>query len=342
LSRLSESEPNPSDAADLYFTLIAAGSAIPKRLLFGSETGERASSEDAKTYLGMISERQTQHAEPRILRPFVDRMIDIAVLPRPKNGYEVVWPTLFEESERDQAEANKLRADAAKSLTPMGGDPIELIEIDDERNIWLVPRAAGAASPFEALEPPQPPDGGQGPEPPPATPDAAGNVFDPNQPRVPAGSGDPSGEWVGGDAFVDRFREAVAKRGPTDFRALIFGTGKTEEWPADLVDDSRKINADAEAKVAALKAEIAELDAAEQDWMSRKYKRTSGTWSPVDDSGTSTGDFSFKDLNERRRRRRVNLIKEDRARVRERMNQIAGDEDVLIARQILGLTKDIA
>ena len=198
LSRLAESEPNPGPASDLYFTLIAAGSAIPKRLLFGSETGERASTEDAKTYLGMISERQAQHAEPHILRPFIDRMIDVAVLPRPKNGYEVVWPTLFEESEKDQAEANKLRADAAKSLTPMGGDPIELIEIDDERNIWLVPRDAGEASPFEAIEPPQPPDGGQGPEPPPATPDAAGNVFDPNQPRVPAGSGDPSGEWVGG------------------------------------------------------------------------------------------------------------------------------------------------
>ena len=170
LSRLAETEPDPSAAADLYFTLIAAGSAIPKRLLFGSETGERASSEDAKTYLGMISERQAQHAEPRILRPFIDRLIDIGTLPRPKDGYKVVWPTLFEESERDQAEANKLRADAAKSLTPVGGDPVELIEIDDERNIWLKPRSPNDASPFEAPEPaplPQGPDGT--PEPPAAT-----------------------------------------------------------------------------------------------------------------------------------------------------------------------------
>ena len=75
-----------------------------------------------------------------ILRPFIDKLIEIGGLPKPgREGYEVVWPPLFQESEKEMAEANKLRAEAAKALTPVGGDPAELVEIDAERNVWLRP-----------------------------------------------------------------------------------------------------------------------------------------------------------------------------------------------------------
>ena len=154
--RVAETEPNPEPAANLYMTRIAAGAGIPKRMLFGSETGERASSEDQKTFLGSISERQKQHAEPHILRPFLDRLIRVNGLPKPgAEGYDVVWPTLFQVPEKEIAEANKLRADAIAALTPMGGDPSVLYEIDAERNIWPIERKADEPSKFD-MQPMEP------------------------------------------------------------------------------------------------------------------------------------------------------------------------------------------
>lgn len=157
LSRLAAQTPDPEAAANLYMTLIAAGAGYPKRMLFGSETGERASTEDQKTYLGSIAERQRQHAEPAILRAFIDRLIDLGALPKPgADGYEVVWPPLFQESEKEVAEANKARAESAKALTPIGGDPMTLVEVDADRNVWLRPTGErGELTPAE-LEPEEP------------------------------------------------------------------------------------------------------------------------------------------------------------------------------------------
>ena len=167
LERLAGDEPNPKAAADLCITMIAAGSPIPKRMLIGSETGERASTEDQKSYYGAMAERQVQHAEPAILRPFIDRLIERRGLPRPgQAGYEVVWPTLFKEPEKDIAEANKARAETASALTPVGGDVLQLVEIDQDRNVWLVPRSVDDPSPFDAL-----PDATEDPGPPEATDD---------------------------------------------------------------------------------------------------------------------------------------------------------------------------
>lgn len=156
LERLGGDEPQPDGAAKLYERRIAAGAGIPVRMLIGSETGERASTEDQKAYFGMVAERQTTHAEDVILRPFIDTLIEANELPKPKkkDGYEIVWPTLFQEPEKDIAEANRSKADAAKALTPIGGDPMELVEIDKDRNILLKPKTADDPSPFEGIEPP--------------------------------------------------------------------------------------------------------------------------------------------------------------------------------------------
>jgi hypothetical protein len=158
LKRLAETEPDPGPAADLYMTKIAAGAGIPKRMLFGSETGERASSEDQKTYLGSIGERQQQHAEPMILRPFVDRLVVAGALPKPgRDGYDVVWPPLFAESEDTIATANLKRAQAAAAVTAIGGNPLDLCEIDEDRNLWLRPTGERGELSADEMEPPEPP-----------------------------------------------------------------------------------------------------------------------------------------------------------------------------------------
>lgn len=143
LGWLESTPPNVQQVADFYFSLIAGASGIPKRILFGSELGELASTTDQATYVGMINERQEQFAEPMILRAFIDKMIEIKALPRPKDGeYQIIWPALFEESDTARADASLKRAQTAAALTPVGGDPRELVEIDEEGNVWLIPRDA--------------------------------------------------------------------------------------------------------------------------------------------------------------------------------------------------------
>jgi hypothetical protein len=140
LSWLSGETPKPAEALELYKQLMAVASGIPTRILFGSEQGQLASSQDERTWFGTINERQEHHAEPNILRAFIDRMVSIRALPpHSADGYSVVWPALFEASEEDVAKSNLARAQAAKELTAMGGDPTELVEIDGDRNVWLLP-----------------------------------------------------------------------------------------------------------------------------------------------------------------------------------------------------------
>lgn len=139
-SWLGGDHPEPGDAADLYMMLIAAASSIPKRILFGSETGERASEQDQRQWMGTIQEREQNHAEPSILRPLIDRLVDHGALPSPgEEGYEVVWPNRFQLTEKEEADLSKTRAETAKALTPVGGDPRALIRVDDENTVHLRP-----------------------------------------------------------------------------------------------------------------------------------------------------------------------------------------------------------
>src|SRR5207249_1155573 len=127
--------------------------------LFGNEAGELASSMDQATYYGMINERQEHFAEPQLVRAFIDKLLALHALPAPETGaYIVQWPTLFELTELEQADANLKRAQTAAALTPMGGDPTQLVEITDERDVWLVPKKAAPVAAATVAGPvPEPP-----------------------------------------------------------------------------------------------------------------------------------------------------------------------------------------
>lgn len=86
-----------SDVADFspqvaaLISLIAGGTAYPQRMLIGSERGELASTEDRMAYERRVDDRRDGHAEPVIVRPFIDLMIKIKALPEPKE-YSIRWP----------------------------------------------------------------------------------------------------------------------------------------------------------------------------------------------------------------------------------------------------------
>lgn len=101
---------NEQISAMLEAICIALG--VPMRIFMGSERGELASSQDAKAWNRRVKKRQKRHVTPRIIRPFVNRLIYLGVLPVPEKGYQVEWPELASLSELESAEVASQIAEA--------------------------------------------------------------------------------------------------------------------------------------------------------------------------------------------------------------------------------------
>jgi uncharacterized protein len=105
---------DPSTHVDVQIQMISAVTGIPKRILTGSERGELASSEDRGAWLAYVQARREDFAEPCIVRPFVDKLIALGVLPEPAEEYTVKWLDLFSVSEKDRVDIGKARATALR------------------------------------------------------------------------------------------------------------------------------------------------------------------------------------------------------------------------------------
>jgi hypothetical protein len=99
-------QPNvadPKNHAELQIEAICAAKAVPKRILMGSEQGQLAAQDDRKAWNDRIRKRQYIYVTPMIIRAFVQRLIDLRVLPVPPKGFKVVWPDLAAPSKDEQA-----------------------------------------------------------------------------------------------------------------------------------------------------------------------------------------------------------------------------------------------
>lgn len=93
-------DPTPQINVQIEAICIKLG--IPIRVFKGSERGELASSQDDASWNDRLRERQHNYVTPRIITPFVDRLIQLGVLPTPQ-GYSVYWPNLDSLGESDKA-----------------------------------------------------------------------------------------------------------------------------------------------------------------------------------------------------------------------------------------------
>ena len=118
---------DPTGPFEVQLRLLSAASGIPQRVLEGSAAGELAAArEDTRQWYAHIAWRQQNYAEPDILRPLIDYLIVMGVLPEPSSGsYDVGeqdddgnwgWPPLYEMSDEEQASLASDRADAANTL----------------------------------------------------------------------------------------------------------------------------------------------------------------------------------------------------------------------------------
>lgn len=105
------------ESADAIVVQISAATGIPHRILTGSERGELASSQDRNNWNERIGDRRQGFAESQVVRPFVDRMLEIGALPAPsENEYAVKWPEIKNLDEGEKAEVAEALANVNKAF----------------------------------------------------------------------------------------------------------------------------------------------------------------------------------------------------------------------------------
>lgn len=131
---LTSSVPSPQYHMEMLQALIAGTTGIPQRILFGSERGELASSQDENSWESRVDERRQQHCGPMILGPFVTRMIETGNLPLPNGDWWVVWPEASAASPEKEADIALKRAQA---LATYSNSLSEQIVPPSEFRPWL-------------------------------------------------------------------------------------------------------------------------------------------------------------------------------------------------------------
>jgi hypothetical protein len=120
---------DPRGAFDVILTLISGTTGIPKRILLGSEAGQLASSQDKGSWAERIEEYREDHAEPRMVWPFVMWVINNGIIPMPGDIQllRALWPDAYRQSplERSQTAAQTARslANIAKGMQPIEMTP---------------------------------------------------------------------------------------------------------------------------------------------------------------------------------------------------------------------------
>lgn len=137
---------DPTAHIEVQLTAICIKIGIPKRIFMGSERGELASGQDDSTWNDRVAERQSNLLTPRMLVPFVDRMVRVGCLPEPQ-GYCVEWPDLNAASDKEKADIAKARFEALTSyvqgnleslITPIDAlSKIGLMVTEDEAKAML-------------------------------------------------------------------------------------------------------------------------------------------------------------------------------------------------------------
>jgi hypothetical protein len=126
LNEISPQVSSPLQHDDVIIRHISAASDIPQRILLGSERGQLASDQDERAWAATIETRRQQYLIPFMIRPLVDRLISLGVLPMPED-YFVDWTPFGEMSPAEQADvglkntqalATYVSAPGAEDLVP--------------------------------------------------------------------------------------------------------------------------------------------------------------------------------------------------------------------------------
>lgn len=119
---------DPSKQIESQIDAICIVQGIPKRKFVGSERGELASSQDSEDWNDRLLGRQNSLCTPRIIVPFIDRLILFGALPDPAE-YHVSWPGLDSTSQQEKADIALKKTQALAAY--VSGDGVAVITPQD-------------------------------------------------------------------------------------------------------------------------------------------------------------------------------------------------------------------
>ena len=118
IQALQQQIASPKEHFEVQISCLSAATGIPQRVLMGSERGELASTQDTSEWKEYVQARREDHAEPNIVRPFIDILISYGILPAPVTGdYSIKWNDLYSLSEKARVDIGKARATAIREYT---------------------------------------------------------------------------------------------------------------------------------------------------------------------------------------------------------------------------------
>lgn len=105
---------DPKGHIEILIEAVCIQLSIPIRVFKGSERGELASGQDDASWNDRVKARQHFYLTPRVVVPFVNRLIQVGVLPEPE-GFSILWPDLDSNTDKDKATIAQLKTAALAS-----------------------------------------------------------------------------------------------------------------------------------------------------------------------------------------------------------------------------------
>lgn len=100
---LAPTVADPTAHIDAQLQAICIRLGVPKRVFEGSERGELSSNQDIRQWYGKVKKRQNRYNTPKVVVPFINRLIQIGVLPVPEQFY-VYWPDVSSVTDLERAD----------------------------------------------------------------------------------------------------------------------------------------------------------------------------------------------------------------------------------------------
>jgi len=121
--------PQPEEFFNIALQGFAASLNIPLKILVGNQTGERASTEDARDWSQANMSRRTNSVKPNILE-FVNRLERFGIIP--ERDYEIGWTDLTESTASEKIDRATKMADIQQKLSGGGLGMSETVFTGDE------------------------------------------------------------------------------------------------------------------------------------------------------------------------------------------------------------------
>lgn len=151
---LGSEVPDPRGAFEIVVALISGTTGIPQRVLTGSERGQLASNQDERNFHARVKERQNSFVEPKIIRPFIDKMQAIGALPEAE--YTIEWPDPSTLTRREMSDVAARVAQALSNASKQEGMTEPIMDGQEFKEKFL------NFSPPNLAEGPDDPVGGAG------------------------------------------------------------------------------------------------------------------------------------------------------------------------------------